>query len=108
LSNYTKSTNFATKDALASGNAELINTFENTLNTLALNQHKNGTIPSNVLVNDNGSKVSYGGLAGRVDAVTWFVIGICQFAFYKNDSSFIFKYESQIQKCLSAFRSLGI
>lgn len=87
--------------ALASGNTELINTFENTLNTLALNQHKNGTIPSNVLVNDNGSKVSYGGLAGRVDAVTWFIIGICQYAYYKKDNSIIIKYESQIQKCLS-------
>lgn len=87
--------------ALASGNAELINTFENTLNALALNQHKKGTIPSNVLVNDNGSEVSYGGLAGRVDAVTWFIIGICQYAYYKKDDSIIIKYEAQIQKCLA-------
>lgn len=91
--------------ALASGNTELINTFENTLNTLALNQHKNGTIPSNVLVNDNGSEVSYGGLAGRVDAVTWFIIGICQYAYYKKDNSIIIKYEPQIQKCLSLLES---
>ena len=87
--------------ALASGNTELINTFENTLNTLALNQHKNGTIPSNVLVNDNGSEVSYGGLAGRVDAVTWFIIGICQYAYYKKDDSILIKYEAEIQKCFA-------
>jgi len=87
--------------ALASGNTELINTFENTLNTLALNQHKNGTIPSNVLVNDNGSEVSYGGLAGRVDAVTWFIIGVCQYAYFKKDESILKKYENKIQKCLS-------
>lgn len=86
--------------ALASGDEKLIDTFEKTLETLAKNQHKNGTIPSNVLVTETETQVSYGGLAGRVDAVTWFVIGICQFAFYKNDNSFISKYESNIQKCL--------
>lgn len=87
--------------ALASGDEKLINTFEKTLETLANNQHKNGTIPSNVLVTENETQVSYGGLAGRVDAVTWFVIGICQYAFYKKDSSFISKYDSNIQKCLN-------
>ena len=91
--------------ALASGNTELINTFENTLNTLALNQHKNGTIPSNVLVNYNGSEVSYGGLAGRVDAVTWFIIGICQYAYYKKDDSILIKYDAEIQKCFALLES---
>ena len=86
--------------ALASGDENLIITFEKTLETLANNQHKNGTIPSNVLVTENETQVSYGGLAGRVDAVTWFVIGICQYAFYKKDSSFVSKYDSNIQKCL--------
>ncbi len=86
--------------ALASGDENLIITFEKTLETLANNQHKNGTIPSNVLVTENETQVSYGGLAGRVDPVTWFVIGICQYAFYKKDSSFVSKYDSNIQKCL--------
>jgi GH15 family glucan-1,4-alpha-glucosidase len=86
--------------ALASGDEKLIHTFEKTIETLASNQHKNGTIPSNVLVTENETQVSYGGLAGRVDAVTWFVIGICQYAFYKKDSSFVSKYDSNIQKCL--------
>ena len=45
-------------------------------------------------------EVSYGGLAGRVDAVTWFIIGVCQYAFYKKDEAFIQKYDSNIQKCL--------
>jgi GH15 family glucan-1,4-alpha-glucosidase len=86
--------------ALASGDEKLIHTFEKTLETLANNQHKNGTIPSNVLVTETETQVSYGGLAGRVDAVTWFIIGICQYAFYKKDNSIILKYESNIQKCL--------
>ena len=86
--------------ALASGDEKLINTFKNTLETLAKNQHKIGTIPSNVLVSEVKNEVSYGGLAGRVDAVTWFVIGICQYAFYKNDKEFLEKYKPNIEKCL--------
>ena len=86
--------------ALASGDENLIITFRKTLETLADNQHHNGTIPSNVMTSTEGVEVSYGGLAGRVDAVTWFVIGICQYAFYTKDDSFVKKYEVNIQKCL--------
>lgn len=85
--------------ALASGNNQLIATFKNTLETLAKHQHLNGTIPSNVMVSEEDTEVSYGGLAGRVDAVSWFVIGVCQYAFYKNDAAFVTQYETQIQKC---------
>jgi hypothetical protein len=38
-------------------------------------------------------------LAGRVDAVTWFIIGVCQYAYYKSDVSFISKHNSEIEKC---------
>ena len=86
--------------ALSSGDKKLIETFKLTLETLAKNQHANGTIPSNVLIGEK-TEVSYGGLAGRVDAVTWFVIGVCQFAFATNDESFIAKYKPHIEKCLS-------
>ncbi|MEY3500127.1 MAG: hypothetical protein RL308_1796 [Bacteroidota bacterium] len=86
--------------ALASGNEKLIETFKNTLETLAANQHENGTIPSNVMTNGAEKEVSYGGLAGRVDAVTWFIIGICQYAFYKKDEDFVSKYDAAIQKCM--------
>ncbi len=87
--------------ALASGDADLIETFRNTLETLAKNQHHNGTIPSNVMTNGGKNEVSYGGLAGRVDAVTWFIIGICQYAYHTKDVAFAKKYDSNIQKCLS-------
>lgn len=85
--------------ALASDDDKLIDTFKNTLETLAKNQHAIGTIPSNVLIIDGESDVSYGGLAGRVDAVSWFVIGVCQYAYYKSDVSFVSKYNSEIEKC---------
>lgn len=87
--------------ALASGNENLINSFKNTLDTLAHHQHKNGTIPSNVSVIGNVAEVSYGGLAGRVDAVTWFIIGVCQYAHYKKEDAIIIQYESNIKKCLA-------
>ncbi len=86
--------------ALATGDETLIETFKKTLETLAKNQHKNGTIPSNVVTSIDKTEVSYGGLAGRVDAVTWFVIGVCQYAFYKNDATFVEKYAGNIEKCL--------
>lgn len=86
--------------ALASGDDDLIATFQKTLKTLANNQHDNGTIPSNVMTNGDNIEVSYGGLAGRVDAVTWFIIGICQYAFYQKDDTFVKKHEEHIRKCL--------
>lgn len=86
--------------ALASGDEELISTFEKTLNTLAVHQHEIGTIPSNVAFNGSNVEISYGGLAGRVDAVTWFIIGVCQLAYYKKDKSIVNDYKPQIEKCL--------
>lgn len=87
--------------SLASGDKNLIATFKKTLETLANHQHTLGTIPSNVLISDDETEVSYGGLAGRVDAVTWFIIGVCQYAFYTNDVDFLETHSPHIEKCLS-------
>ena len=86
--------------AIASGDEKLIETFKITLETLAKNQHHIGTIPSNVLVSADKIDVSYGGLAGRVDAVTWFIIGVCQYAFYKKNDTFVDAMSPAINKCL--------
>jgi hypothetical protein len=86
--------------ALASANESLIETFCHTLETLANNQHSNGTIPSNVMITDGKTEVSYGGLAGRVDAVTWFIIGVCQYAYYKEEAAFVVQYKNHIEKCM--------
>ena len=86
--------------ALASGDEDLIEAFRDTLETLANNQHHNGTIPSNVGISDREENVSYGGLAGRVDAVTWFIIGVCQYAYYTNNANFVKKYNRNILKAL--------
>lgn len=86
--------------ALASADEKLIATFQLTLETLAEKQHEIGTIPSNVLIADDAKEVSFGGLAGRVDAVTWFVIGICQYAYHQNKPEFVQKYQTHIEKAL--------
>ncbi len=87
--------------ALASGDEKLIATFKNTLETLAQHQHKIGTIPSNVFFSEDKIEVSYGGLAGRVDAVTWFVIGVCQYVYYTNNIAFLEKNKVAIEKCFA-------
>jgi GH15 family glucan-1,4-alpha-glucosidase len=87
--------------ALASTDEKLIATFKNTLETLADNQHEIGTIPSNVLISEDKTEVSYGGLAGRVDAVTWFIIGMCQYASHQNEPEFVVKYKTHIEKALA-------
>ena len=86
--------------ALASGDGKLIEIFEKTIHTLAAHQHEMGTIPSNVAFKGKKVEVSYGGLAGRVDAVTWFVIGVCQLAYYKQDHQIVETYKPNIDKCL--------
>lgn len=91
--------------ALATKNHDLIKTFQATLHTLAKHQHVIGTIPSNVACNANGNQISYGGLAGRVDAQTWFIIGVCQYAFVTNNPDFYIKYKSHIFKCLKLLES---
>ncbi|WP_124978834.1 glucosidase family protein [Nonlabens xiamenensis] len=84
--------------ALASGDQQLIQTFRQTIATLAEHQHRLGTIPSNV--QPETGEVSYGGLAGRVDALTWFVIGVCQLAKYLDEPEIVQQYEVHISKCL--------
>jgi glycogen debranching enzyme len=66
--------------ALASGNADLIVGLQRTLDILAQHQGPHGEIPSNVT--SDGEHVSYGRLVGRVDALLWYVIGVCAYMQY--------------------------
>ncbi len=69
--------------ALASGDATLVGGMQRTLETLARHQGPHGEIPSNVSL--DGSKVSYGYLVGRVDALLWYVIGACAYLRYTSE-----------------------
>ncbi len=88
--------------ALASEDEKLIETFARTLETLHNNQHEIGTVPSNVSTSPSSSAVSYGGLAGRVDAVTWYIIGVCHLSMYcENGNQLYFQYQGSIDKALA-------
>lgn len=72
--------------ALASGETELIAGMRQTLTTLARHQGPHGEIPSNVTL--DSSKSSYGQLVGRVDALLWYVIGVCAYIQHTGETSY--------------------
>lgn len=84
--------------ALLSGEPDLIDCAKATLQTIFLNQHPAGFMPSNVSI---GGGVSYGGTVGRADNPSWAVIGLCQYALMQNDPGFAHLYKWQVEKCFS-------
>lgn len=93
------------KDAL------LTDGLKNSLLTLAKTQHELGMIPSNVLPIDH-SDISFGSLAGRVDANTWFVIGCCRYYLETQDTESWAQLKPAVQKCrtflkISEFNNKG-
>ena len=73
--------------ALMTENGEMLASFRRTLETLAKFQGPHGEIPSNV--DPQGNRVSYGGMAGRVDADLWFLIGCGEYWEASSDDAFI-------------------
>jgi hypothetical protein len=57
------------------GDKKGIDTLKRSVLSLGKHQSSTGQIPSNISI--DGSIVSYGSLAGRVDATTWWIIGAC-------------------------------
>lgn len=73
--------------ALLTEDEELIHAYGRTLRTLKAHQGPHGEIPSNV---DPGSRrISYGGMAGRVDADLWFIIGCAEYWRKTRDTDFL-------------------
>lgn len=83
---------------LASGEARFIKGMEHTLKTIASYQGKHGEIPSNVTT--DGKHVSYGRLTGRVDAVLWFVIGVCAYVNHTRRNSDKELYWGSVERAL--------
>ncbi len=89
--------------ALSSRENDLINTFHQTLITLGNHISPQGHIPSNV---DLGSgKVSYGGLAGRADTGTWWLIGLCLYVKYTGEKHLLDRFENDIEQILSLYQA---
>ena len=87
---------------LVAGDAEVTSGLRASLETLARCQAPEGQIPSNVEVDSDGQvrDVSYGGLAGRVDTLPWFVIGVCNYARLTGDQAFAERMAPAMQKAL--------
>jgi hypothetical protein len=83
---------------MLTGDTELKQTFRTTLQTLALHQDHTGRIPSNVSLDEK--TISYGTTVGRVDATTWFIIGVCQYAIQTGDGDFFTEFQERIEKAL--------
>ncbi|MCG6973156.1 MAG: hypothetical protein LJE66_08430 [Desulfobacterales bacterium] len=82
--------------ALLTEDKELHDTFKRSLETLARHQGPHGEIPSNV--DPKSQRVSFGGMAGRVDADLWFVIGCGEYWKATGDRDFIGKMLPVIEK----------
>lgn len=92
--------------ALLDGDLSLTETFKNTLTTLAENQHELGHIPSNVFFNEKDKvEISFGGLAGRVDTISWFIIGVCNYAHLTKNLSFAEKLKAKMDKGLKLLQA---
>ncbi len=83
---------------LLDGDEKLVKAMKATLLTLAQHQHERGMIPSNVYYGEENTEVSYGGLAGRVDTVAWFIIGVCQYVHVTKDRAFLKQLQPHILK----------
>jgi len=82
--------------ALMTGDEELINTYKRTLKTLKEYQGPHGEIPSNV--DPDSRRISYGGMAGRVDADLWFITGCAEYWKHTGDTDFIDEMIPAIEK----------
>lgn len=91
--------------ALLSSDASLVKTFKATLQTLANHQHELGHIPSNVHFKPDGVEISFGGLAGRVDTISWFIIGICNYVDSTKDHEFFEQMRPKIEKGFSLLKA---
>ena len=73
---------------LVSGDDALADGLRRTVETLLAHVGPQGQVPSNVSVVDGATEaVSYGGLAGRVDAGPWAVLGAARWAAHAGDAA---------------------
>lgn len=89
--------------ALASREQDLIYTFKSTLMTLGRHISPYGNIPSNV--DSNESQVSYGGLAGRADTGSWWLIGLSLYSKFTGDYSIIENFRENINRIHSLYQA---
>ncbi len=72
---------------------------KNSILSLASMQHTTGAIPSNV--NIDLTKASYGSLAGRVDATTWWLVGTALYIHNFKDENFEVVIKDHVLKAIN-------
>jgi glycogen debranching enzyme len=82
--------------ALLTDETDLIESGRRTLKTLADYQGPHGEIPSNV--DTTSDRISYGGMAGRVDANLWFIIACGEYWRATGDDDFLDEMIPSIEK----------
>jgi GH15 family glucan-1,4-alpha-glucosidase len=82
--------------ALLTDDEELISAARRTFETLAAHQGPHGEIPSNV--DPESDRISYGGMAGRVDANLWFLIGCGEYWKATGDDRFLERMAPPMEK----------
>jgi hypothetical protein len=91
---------------LAAGDEAVTAGLRRTLDALAASQGPDGQIPSNIrFKNGEPVDVSYGGLAGRVDAGPWFVVGLTQYVRATGDEAFGRKHRPAARRSLDVLRT---
>ncbi len=88
--------------AIASQEPDLIDAMGASLQTLAENCGRDGLLPSNVAADGKGPP-SYGGLAGRVDAGAWFVVGACHYLTVRPNDNRRALFERTMRGCLKLY-----
>lgn len=86
-------------------NPVIIEGAKSTILTLAKHQSKTGQIPSNVKFDNQKEKVSYGSLAGRVDATTWWIIVTTIYLKITNDKLLKEQLKHNIQAAIQCLKS---
>ena len=83
---------------LASGDDALVDGLRQTVDTLFEHLGPQGQVPSNVAP---GGGVSYGGLAGRVDAGPWAVLGAALYARQRGDAALAARWAGPVGRVLA-------
>jgi Alkaline and neutral invertase len=84
---------------ILSSNNKVIEGFKSSIVNLAKAQGNQGQLPSNIKISNHKIEaISYGGLAGRVDATTWWIIGASILCNHINDTALQQKLQPNIEK----------
>lgn len=89
--------------AIFHGNESLISVHRASLLSLVKAQAPDGQIPSNVTVEEK--KPSFGGLAGRVDATTWWLVGAGVYLLHTKDDELKNQLAGSIERAFQVLHS---